>query len=89
MKPETHIKISDGEPPSTYWYPLFKHMQDNHGLTLLDSEMVEIALACCDCQRQAACDQVRRVLPMPVATGQTQPDPTQVGCHIENREYGP
>jgi hypothetical protein len=28
--------------PATHYYPLFKHMSDEHGLTLIDSEMDEI-----------------------------------------------
>jgi len=31
--------------PGSVYFPLFKHMADNHGLTLLDSEMEDICRA--------------------------------------------
>lgn len=34
-----------GEIPVPYLYDLWKHMADNHGLTLLESELWEIVLA--------------------------------------------
>lgn len=34
MKPKRVVQM--------FYYPLFKHMADNHGLILLDSEMVDI-----------------------------------------------
>lgn len=37
-----------------YFYPLFKHMSDNHGLTLLDSELDEICRAV-DATRGTVC----------------------------------
>ncbi len=43
-----------GSPCSSY-YPLFKHMADNHGLTLLDSEMEDI------------CQVVEKMRPRPVS----------------------
>lgn len=35
--------VSVGSPPCSFYYPLFEHMSREHGLTLLDSELAEIA----------------------------------------------
>lgn len=34
------------EPGAPYYYPLFKHMSDEHGLTLVDSQLSEIVDIC-------------------------------------------
>lgn len=41
VEPSHDCQVSDNPR-----YPLFKHMSDEHGLTLLDSEMDEISHAC-------------------------------------------
>ena len=48
MIEETKLKATPPSPRlagSVYW-PLFKHMADNHNLTLLDSEMEDIMRVC-------------------------------------------
>lgn len=42
--------------PLPYAYPLFKHMSDEHGLTLIDSELYEIMRICkeIDAQKESS-----------------------------------
>lgn len=35
---------------TSYWFPLFSHMSDAHGLTLINDEMEQIAMAVGECQ---------------------------------------
>lgn len=44
--PAEPVGLAMKEPPMPYTYPVFKHMSDNHGLTLLDSEIDEIIHVC-------------------------------------------
>ena len=44
--------------PSSYLYPLFEHMANEHGLTLLDSELNEIVHIVLEMQRVAMAAEV-------------------------------
>ena len=65
------------ETPKTYNYDLWKHMHDEHGLTLLESELSEIedhceAVKILTESRRHFCEQLQQVaeaVGMPVANG--------------------
>ncbi len=57
----TPVQLFDGKMiipprkyPPFYYQRLFNHMADNHGLTLTESEMHEIALVCASLSNAAA-----------------------------------
>jgi chromosomal replication initiation ATPase DnaA len=54
-KPNTIVQES-------YYYPLFEHMADNHGLTLLDGEMQEIERVVLGLKRNKLIDEINRLV---------------------------
>ena len=51
---DTYIVVrpvcDEQQPTGTYYYQLFKHMLDEHGLVLTDSELNEIARKVSECR---------------------------------------
>lgn len=45
VRRERKAEPKQESPPRSYWWPLFKHMSEAHGLTLVDDELHQIALA--------------------------------------------
>ena len=54
-------------PAGSAWYPLWKHMHDNHGLILLDSEINDMLLVA-DEMRQHGAPMLNRKLSLPAGS---------------------